>query len=411
MVVKYWNMEAMRKNSLLVVTPVVPHNLFSGEQIYTYNLYRALSKYVDITLVGNEDAGSSGLPLDWAKEVVTVPRNRLSKHWSVFSPYPSGIFQFYSGQIRVALQGLIDSGKQYDAIDCNSYLMYRAAKYFNGRYEKQWGRRIPTLLVTHNVEALSRVGMAERGQNLLVRKAFQWDSAKVGWHEKRALQSFDEVTAITPDDAAYMRNIVGKEVLPVVPGYDGIKLPSHRITCETKKQVIVLGSFMWEAKRQNILNLVRSASERFMRANIRLKIVGMAPASLIESMKAFPFVEITGAVDSFEEHLLESRIAIIAEGVGGGFKLKSLDYIFHKIPMAILDGSISGVPVISGRDFLGYNSLDELVDGIVNEIDNVDKLNDMANAAYSVCDNAFDWDGRAQSLNGLIEVLIQRNVR
>jgi glycosyltransferase involved in cell wall biosynthesis len=343
--------------------------------------------------------------------VVTVPKSRLSKYWSVFSPYPSGIFQFYSCEIKKALQGLIESGKQYDAIDCNSYLMYGAARYFNDRYEKQWGKRVPTLLVTHNVEALSRVGMAERGQNFLVRKAFQWDSAKVGWHERKALQSFDKVTAITPDDANYMRNIVGKDVLAVVPGYDGVKLPDHRITRETKKQVIVLGSFMWEAKRQNILNLVRAAFEHFTRANIRLKIVGMAPASLIESMKAFPFVEITGAVDSFEEHLQESRIAIIAEGVGGGFKLKSLDYIFHKIPMAILNGSISGVPVISGKDFLGYDSLDELVDGIVSEVDNVDKLNDMANAAYSACENSFDWSSRAQSLNELIERLIQRNIR
>lgn len=399
----------MRRNSLLVVTPVVPCNLFSGEQIYTYNLYKALSKYLDITLVGNEDAGSSGLSLDWAKEVVTVPRGRLSKHWSVFSPYPSGIFQFYSESIRSALQGLIASGKKYDAIDCNSYLMYRAAKYFNGEYEKQNGERIPTLLVTHNVEATSRAGMAERGQNFLIRKAFQWDSAKVGWHEKQALRSFDEVTAITPDDAAYMRPIVGRDVLAVVPGYDGIKLPGHKITSKTKRQVIVLGSFLWEAKRQNIISLVQAASERFTRANITLKIVGMAPASLIEAMKAFPFVEITGAVDSFEEHLLESRIAVIAEGVGGGFKLKSLDYIFHKIPMAILNGSISGVPVSIEKDYLGYDSLNELIDGIVSEIDNVDKLTEMANAAYSACEFAFDWDSRAQSLNGLVERLIQQH--
>ena len=399
----------MRRNSLLVVTPVVPRNLFSGEQIYTYNLYKALSKYLDITLVGNEDADSSGLQLDWAKEVVTAHKTRLSKQWSVLSPYPSGIFQFYSGGIRSALQGLIDSGKQYDAIDCNSYLMYRAAKFFNDRNEKKWGGRIPTLLVTHNVEATSRVGLAESGRNSLVRKALQWDFAKVGWHERQALQSFDEVTAITPDDAAYMRGIVGKDVMSVVPGYNGVRLANHRIARETKRQVIVLGSFLWEAKRQNILNLVKAASEPFTRSNIRLKIVGMAPASLIEAMKAFPFVEITGAVASFEERLLESRIAIIAEGVGGGFKLKSLDYIFHKIPMAILNGSISGVPVSPGKHFLGYDSVDELVEGIVREIDNVDKLNDIANAAYHSCENAFDWDSRAQSLNGLIERLIHQH--
>lgn len=402
-------MQAIRRNSLLVVTPVIPRNLYSGEQIYTYNLYKALSKYLDITLVGNEDSSADGLALDWAKEIIIVPRSGMGKQWSVLSRYPSGIFQFYSREIKVALQDLINAGKQYDAIDCNSYLMYNAAKYFNDKYEKIHGTRIPTLLVTHNVEAMSRIGMAERSRNLLVRKAFQLDVAKVKWHEKKALQSFDEVTAITPDDANYMQDIVGKKVFAVVPGYDGIRLPNHKITNKTKRQVIVLGSFMWEAKRQNILSLVQTASERFTRANIILKIVGVAPHSLIEDMKAFPFVEITGAVDSFEEYLLESRIAIIAEGVGGGFKLKSLDYIFHKIPMAILNGSISGVPISSGRDYLGYDSLDELVDGIVGEIDNVDKLNDMANAAFSLCEHVFDWDNRAQILNSLIERLIHQN--
>ena len=398
-----------KKIKLLVVTPVIPNNLFSGEQIYTYNLYKALSRYVDITLVGSEDAGASSLPLDWAKEVVTVPRTRLSKHWSVFSPYPSGIFQFYSDEIKSALRGLVNSGKRYDAIGCNSYLMYRAAKYFNDGYERKHGKRIPSLLVTHNVEAMSRTGMAERAQNFLVRKAFQLDFAKVAWHEKSALCRFDAVTAITPDDAAYMRAIVGKEVLAVVPGYDGVRLANHTITAETKRQVIVLGSFMWEAKRQNILNLVQAATKRFTQANITLKIVGMAPVSLIEAMKEFPFVEITGAVDSFEEHLLESRIAIIAEGVGGGFKLKSLDYVFHKLPMAILNGSISGVPITAGTHFLGYDTVDELVGGIVTEIDNLDKLNGVADAAFCACKNAFDWDSRAQSLNDLIVRMINQN--
>lgn len=401
----------MRRNNLLVITPVIPRNLFGGEQIYTYNLYRALSRYLDITLVGNEDPVTSGLQLDWVKEIVAVKMTRMAKHWSVLSLYPSAIFQFYSGEIKLALQGLINSGKQYDAIVCNSYLMYRAAKYFMDNYEKKWGSRIPTLLVTHNAEAMARLGLAERGRHFLVRSALHWDAKKIKWHEMQALKSFDEVTAITPDDAAYMRRIVGREVLAVVPGYDGIRLANHMITRKTKRQAIVLGSFLWEAKRQNILDLVQAAFEHFTRANITLKIVGMAPASLIEAMKAFPFVEITGAVDSFEEYLLESRIAIIAEGVGGGFKLKSLDYIFHKIPMAILNGSTLGVPLSPGKNFFGYDTVDELAEGIVREIDNLDKLNDMATASYHACENSFDWDSRAQSLNDLIERLVRQHTR
>src|SRR5690606_36241863 len=51
-----------------------------------------------------------------------------------------------------------------------------------------------------------------------------------------------------------------------------------------------------------------------------------------------------GRVDSIAPHLDQARMAVVAERLGGGFKLKVLDYVFNRPPVAALDGSVAGTP-------------------------------------------------------------------
>ena len=45
--------------------------------------------------------------------------------------------------------------------------------------------------------------------------------------------------------------------------------------------------------------------------------------------------------------------ANMPEELGGGFKLKALDYVFHGLPLAILDDSAAGLPLDAGADEAG----------------------------------------------------------
>lgn len=89
---------------------------------------------------------------------------------------------------------------------------------------------------------------------------------------------------------------------------------------------------------------------------------------------------------------------LVVEETSGGFKLKALDYIFNRVPIAAIRGSIAGLPLTAGRDYLSFESMQELACGVAAAIDDLERLNSMQRAAYAKCENRFDWGDRGRIL-------------
>ena len=93
---------------------------------------------------------------------------------------------------------------------------------------------------------------------------------------------------------------------------------------------------------------------------------------------------------------------------GGGFKLKTLDYIFNRVPIAAMKGSMAGLPLTPGLHYLSFDSMWKLAQGIVAVIDDIARLNSMQQAAYEQCDTGFDWSDRGRTLFGAIQQTVNR---
>ncbi len=65
----------------------------------------------------------------------------------------------------------------------------------------------------------------------------------------------------------------------------------------------------------------------------------------------------------------------MSEPHGGGFKLKTLDYVFHRVPMLVQAGSVKGLPISNGAGLLEFGDVDALVDGALGVLDDFDTLN------------------------------------
>jgi hypothetical protein len=91
-------------------------------------------------------------------------------------------------------------------------------------------------------------------------------------------------------------------------------------------------------------------------------------------------------------------MGIVPERTGGGFKLKTLDYIFNRIPIAALNGSTAGLPLMPGRHYLSFPSIPELAQGVAVAIDNFELLNNLQETAYAECRARFDWADRGRAL-------------
>lgn len=254
--------------------------------------------------------------------------------------------------------------------------------------------------VSHNHEASLRREVANEQESFIKRQVLQYDAMKAARLENALVDAVDLVTAITAEDAArYLARHPGRHIEVLTPGYDGIRADRRKITADTPRRAIIVGSFDWIAKRMNLEQFVAIADPLFAAQGAELQVIGSAEAGFLSQMRRkAQATEFTGPVDKVPSFMEEARIALVAERHGGGFKLKVLDYIFNRMPILALDGSVAGVPLRQDDSILLYEDYEALARGVLQVMDDCDRLNSLQERAYDVCRDRFDWTSRGEAL-------------
>jgi hypothetical protein len=78
------------------------------------------------------------------------------------------------------------------------------------------------------------------------------------------------------------------------------------------------------------------------------------------------------------------------------------------VPIAAIRGSLAGLPLTAGLDYLSFGSMQELAHGVAAVIDDLERLNSLQQGAYEKCDTAFDWNDRGRALCNAIRQAIDR---
>jgi len=157
----------------------------------------------------------------------------------------------------------------------------------------------------------------------------------------------------------------------------------------------------------NLIEFITAADELFHERQIELWVVGKVPNRL-QARNRFRATRFLGYVKDLEPIFRGVRIGIVAERTGGGFKLKTLDYVFNRVPIAAIRGGIAGLPLTSGLHYLSFESMRELAQGIATAIDDIGRLNSLQQAAYEKCNTAFDWSDRGRTLCNAIQQAVNR---
>jgi glycosyltransferase involved in cell wall biosynthesis len=267
------------------------------------------------------------------------------------------------------------------------------------RRRRQRGTTV--VFVTHNHEAsvrkeVARAAPLRNGSRVVL----GLDARKAARLERRALTLADVVTSITRDDLVrFERDAPAAQHVLVPPGWSGtIDRPVTPIA-ERPRRIGVLGSFEWHVKQENLRRFLSVADPLLAEAGIELEIGGrVAPefrSALEPTLSATRFV---GWVDDVDSFLGACRLGVIAEPLGGGFKLKSLDYVFRRVPIAALRGSTAGLPLTAGSELIEAEDHRALVARIVELTDDAAQLEAIAAAALASCRSEFSWSSRGRSL-------------
>jgi glycosyltransferase involved in cell wall biosynthesis len=390
----------------LWLTRKYPRPTNSGELIYSNGLIRAFAKTgVDLTVLAhdNEEAPVG----DGSEASVYHDDDRVewrlgspelgSRLGSLFTRYPADSWRLKNGGPEKSFTEALDR-EDWDAILIDHAALGWALDPIRARRDAGGLSGDPVVVyISHNHEAKVRREVARNSSaNLPRRLALRLDAEKYARQEEALCREADLVTAITPAEVeAYREQFPGQRYLCLTPGYEGPFFPDRRLTAETPRRVVMSGSFEWIAKRINLERFLEQAAVPLAEAGIALQIVGKTDETFRREMTTrFPGVDFVGRVPEMSPYLLDARMGLIVEEFGGGFKLKTLEYLFHGLPLAGLVQAVEGLPLRSPDHLLLERDVPSLIAAITSVIDDIDRLETMRRTSYDLCLEAFRWEDR-----------------
>lgn len=386
----------------LWLTRIDPTPPVNGELIYSDRLIDAFAgtgaKIMVLCLSRPESPRRDG-DIEGRIRWSIAPQTQRRRWQSVLSPLPNIAYRCAVSEMR---RRVIDalSGDRWDTVFIDGLSMGWAAPLVHAAAARR-GVRPRLVYVSHNHEESTRARVAAnyRG-NPLKRAALIADARKAARLERRVVEAADLVTAISPVDATlYAARRGRRPVIDLPPGYDGRRVPRRRITADMPRRAVIVGSFDWVAKQMNLRHFAQAAVEAFKHGGAHLTVVGDGGPFIDGMRHDFPSIQFTGRVASVYPYLDQARIAIVPERFGGGFKLKALDYVFNRLPIAALDRAFEGMPLVHEDSVLSYPDFGALVQGILSAIDDLELLNRLQERAYDACEGRFEWATRGRVLN------------
>ena len=394
--------------SILWLGRTLPLPLHSGDRVYSARLIGAVARAgARVTCLGldnpDEPSGDRDVlepAVDW-QVVPGPPRSRLL---SLFGSLPMVGARFATRQYHEMLSRKLATDK-YDAVVFDHYSMRWSLPLVQQRARHQ-----PILIhIAHDYETEVNEEIARNysgdpiRKHLLARNAAKTDDA-----ERAFARNCNLVVTLTQHDSgAFLKINPRLQTIVLPPGHSGPKQGRRRSSSTIPRRVIIVGSFTWIAKQMNLERFLEAAAQAFLQYEIGFHIVGYVPENLQARLGAkFPWAVFRGFVDDLDREFQEARLAVVPEETGGGFKLKTLDYIFGRVPVAAIDSALNGIPDQLKAQFILANNLQALVDRLVEAIDDTERLDLMQEQAFALAEGMFDWDANGRRFVSVLQSLV-----
>ncbi|HEU4484476.1 MAG TPA: glycosyltransferase [Povalibacter sp.] len=375
----------------------MPYPLDAGAKVYSARVAESLAATgAFVRFVGHGAASANAhRSIDW----VAVPGARKGQFAGLFSRLPIAAAIDATPDYAALLDAQLH--EHWDVLVLDGYGTGWALERCR-RYAAR--RRCVIVHVSHNHEEILWRDMARHADESLPKRIALWlNYLKVRALERRVVDAADLVTAITAEDAEALNRSGQVRTLILTPGYSGPVAGERRITASSPRRAILVGSFRWAVKQENLARFLEVADPQLAANGIGLDIVGDVSEELLATLR--PRCRATtfhGFVEDTAPLLAQARIAVVPELIGGGFKLKLLDYLFARVPIATLAGAAAGLPPQLRDQLLQAADLDMLVRDIVSNIDAIDVLNEMQERAFCLAESLFRWEDRGRQLRQAI---------
>lgn len=392
----------------LWIARALPFPLDTGDRIYSARLMQSVAEAgAELTVTGFAPTPTDALPADWPIDWRVVPGEPHGTLRSLFSAMPLVAAAHATAAYRRQIDAL--AAEDWDFVVFDQYGTGWALPAFQ---QRRGAGRAPVLVhVAHDHEASVYASLVRGFNGSALKRLALWQNwGKTASLERRIARNVDLVTAITDEDAA--RFGVDAPRTPSVvltPGYNGAVSNREHMDADVPRNVVMVGNYNWVAKSENLREFVKAADAMFQRHRITLHVIGSMPDSLASEIRSSTHATVLhGFVDDIAPHFANARLAVVPEEIGGGFKLKFLDYIFGRVAIASLTHATAGLPDEIRRAMICRDDLPGLVQAIVDHIDDSEQLSGLQQAAFVAAQARYRWADRGRAMLDAIQRLARR---
>ena len=374
----------MNTNNVLFITYENPLFKDNGDRIYTSNFLESLLELncnIDVLCYDSNDTLENNYDNLNMQYIKFNPTNKLKVMLSLL---PAMIVNRKS---VIFTKNKLDKNK-YDIIFVNHLKMV-----FTLDTIIKNSPNLKLCYISHNAEYLLSKNNAVNSKNFINKLVYFQDAIKTNFYEKKWLNHFDFITTISEHDQDYyilnFKNPITKVIRPILNGIDSI---SENI--KKKNKNILVGSFLWGPKKENLLSFLNSKNFKQLHTNnISLTVVGNADPLLVKKINSeFKGVFMTGRVKSVESFYSNSKIAIIPEVLGGGFKLKVAEAALQKTAIFSVKGAITKCNLKKDKHFIEALNFNDLINKIIDFQSREPELNLMIEETYNIAKRDFSID-------------------
>jgi sugar transferase (PEP-CTERM/EpsH1 system associated) len=329
----------------------------TGGKIRSYNILRHLARAHEVSLLtyygGEKDSKYEadilqefpGARTVWAASLGGSALVQSADYLRrIFNPAPFAVTKFAHPSVREAVVSLLGE-KQFDVAVCD---------FLSASLNFPHVPNTPTVLFQHNVETALWQRMASAESNPVKRVIYKIEAGKMARYEKRMLERFRHIIAVSDHDRQQMLSMVSQcDISVIATGVDTEKYTVATSATANPPRIVFTGSMDWEPNIDAVIYFCRDIFPR-IRSEFPaaiFQIVGRDPHPRVQQL-ASQHVQVTGTVPFVGDYLRDATVVIVPLRIGGGTRLK----IFEAMAMgkAVVSTSIGaeGLKVESGRDLI-----------------------------------------------------------
>lgn len=406
----------MRPLRVAVLDEELPFPLTSGKRIRTFNLLARLADRHRVTVLchKNPDRDEAAAAADAFRrigvETVVVERTVPPKSGPGFyarlagnllSPLPYSVATHASPALAAAAKELAASGR-VDLWHCEWTPYAQVLRDALGDADLAAARWV---VMAHNVESLIWRRYVEAEQNPVKRWYVRKQWHKFERFERWAMGAATTSVAVSPDDAALMRERFGVVHPTVVEnGVDTAYFRPQRDVDRAPDRILFLGSLDWRPNLDAVTLLLNSIFPA-VRAKVptaTLALVGRHPPEWLHTRAAAtPGVELYADVPDVRPFLATCGMLAVPLRIGGGSRLKILEALATATPVVSTRVGAEGLTLTPGRDLVVTDGPERMADAIVQGVRRPDELAEQAERGREEVLERYDWAPLAERLDAV----------